>query len=82
MKRTLAALALMGLVASCTDDAAARRATGAMGLTDIEPTGYRWFGCSEDDLFHTGFKAKNASGETVTGVVCSGWLKGATVRFD
>ena len=40
------------------------------------------FGCSEDDTFSTKFSATNAKGERVGGAVCSGWLKGSTIRFD
>lgn len=70
------------LTAACTDNPTAKRAAEAVGLTQVQTTGWRWFGCSEDDMFHTGFSAVNAQGRTVTGVVCNGWLKSATVRFD
>jgi hypothetical protein len=40
------------------------------------------FQCSEDDTFRTPFTAESSTGRQVTGVVCSGILKGATVRFD
>lgn len=53
-----------------------------MGFTNIQYTGYKWFGCSEDDFFHTGFVAVNPQGMQVTGTVCSGVLfKNSTVRF-
>lgn len=40
------------------------------------------FGCDEKDVFHTKFAATNANGKTVTGVVCGGWFKNNTVRFN
>ena len=79
--RKFALIALLMLVA-CTRDNTAIRAVEAQGMTDVHTTGYRVFGCSEDDDFHTGFEAKDSRGRKVTGVVCSGWLKGATVRID
>lgn len=75
---TLVAVALVG----CTDSDVANKALAGAGYTDIEITGYAFFGCSEDDAVHTGFKAKGLNGAPVEGVVCSGWLKGATIRLD
>ena len=74
----LVAVALVG----CTDSDVARKSLAGAGYTDIEITGYAFFGCSEDDAFHTGFKAKGLNGQPVEGVVCSGWLKGSTIRLD
>lgn len=69
-------------LAACDDPKTARHALEAMGFTHIETHGYAMFGCSKSDDFATKFVAVNPQGRTVTGVVCSGWLKGATVRFD
>lgn len=80
--RFLIAAILAISAASCTSDKEAIRAVEAMGMKDVRPTGYRFFGCGEDDTFHTGFEATNVKGERVTGVVCSAVLKGATVRLD
>ena len=52
-----------------------------MGYTDIQITGYVVMGCGEQDVFHTGFRAKSPNNTSVDGVVCSGWFKGSTVRF-
>ncbi len=47
----------------------------------IKPWGIQnAFVCSEDDIFRARFSAKNISGKTVNGVVCSGIFKGSTVR--
>lgn len=81
MKKMLMVVMLLGLVA-CTSDNDVKSATYGIGLTDVVSTGYRLWGCGEDDSFHTGFSGKNVQGQTVTGVVCSGMFKGATVRFD
>ena len=80
MRRIVVCTAL--LLAACSDGPSATRALENIGMTEIEITGYRFFGCDEKDTWHTGFRAKNPQGKTVTGVVCDGWLKGATVRFD
>lgn len=51
------------------------------GYTDISLQGYAWFGCSDDDTFANKFVAKK-NGQVVEGVVCSGWMKGYTIRTD
>lgn len=65
----------------CTDAPKATRTLEQAGYTDIETRGYSFFGCGEDDTFRTKFTAKNPAGQKVDGVVCSGWLKGGTIRF-
>jgi hypothetical protein len=75
------AVALLALTA-CTDNDEATRALQGAGYHDIQMSGSRWFGCDTDDMFATGFEAKGATGTPVTGVVCSGPLKGSTVRTD
>ena len=67
---------------ACTDESRAARVLRSKGHTDINITGYRYFGCSEDDVYHTGFKAKGINGRNVSGVVCCGIMKGCTVRYD
>ena len=81
MKTILLVMVLATLVA-CTSSTETVRAVESLGLTEVKPTGYRFWGCGEDDSFHTGFEATNPQGKVVTGTVCSGWFKGATVRFD
>ena len=70
------------LVAGCTAQNTAKRVLAQQGYSDVRITGYRLFMCAESDDFSTGFEATSPSGVRVTGAVCSGWLKGATVRFD
>lgn len=67
-------------LAGCTDDAATRDATSASGFTQVRVEGYSFFGCGKDDAFHTAFTARGVDGRCISGVVCSGWLKGATLR--
>lgn len=79
MKRLLLASALL-LLTSCSDADGATRVLQQAGYTNIQTTGYAWFGCSEDDTWATGFVATSVSGDRVEGVVCAGLMKGATIR--
>lgn len=67
---------------ACSSSNDATKALKANGFTEIETHGKAFFSCSEDDTFATKFTAKNSKGEKISGVVCSGWLKGATIRYD
>lgn len=77
MRKLLLVIALFAI--GCTDGAAARSALEDDGYTDIELTGYSFFGCGDDDTFHDGFRARRGD-RVVEGVVCCGWLKDCTVR--
>jgi len=72
---------LAPLLVACTDERGSLRALRSAGYTDITLTGFEPFGCGEDDLTSTGFRAKSPRGEPVSGVVCCGMLKSCTVRF-
>jgi hypothetical protein len=80
MKLLLAIFATL-FVASCSSSEEATRVLQEQGYRNIQTTGYDWFGCSEKDNFHTGFEATSPGGFPVTGVVCSGFLKGNTIRL-
>jgi hypothetical protein len=68
---------------SCTNNQGAKELLEKEGYTEIEMTGYSWFSCSKDDIFHTGFKARNMKGNVIEGTVCEGLLfKGKTIRFE
>jgi hypothetical protein len=69
------------VMCACTAEGASEEALGKAGFYDIQMTGYSFFGCSEDDTFKTGFRAKNVNGMEVEGVVCCGVLKDCTIRF-
>lgn len=77
----LIGLVMCGIV-GCTKPSETRRVLEAQGYTEVEITGWKMFGCSEDDSHHTGFRARGTNGQEVSGVACSGWFKGTTVRFD
>ena len=70
------------LIGSCTNPEKAVEVLQKQGYTNIEITGYEFGACSEEDVFHTGFIAVSPSGYAVGGVVCSGLLKGSTIRFE
>lgn len=82
--RALAAVIAVGmLLSACTDKDGATRALREAGLTPVQVGGHGWFACDgKSDTFATRFTAINAQGATVTGTVCSGWLKGKTIRYD
>lgn len=66
----------------CTDPSGAKEALKAQGFSDINITGYKMFMCSENDVYSTGFVAKNINGQRVEGSVCSGlFFKGSTIRY-
>ena len=81
MKRILIGLSF-AVLAGCTSADSATRALESAGYSQIKITGYQFFGCSEDDSFHTGFTAVGPTGKPVSGVVCGGLLKGSTIRTD
>lgn len=81
MKLILIGLSV-AILAGCTSSDGATRALDSAGYSQIQITGFRFFGCGEDDNFRTGFAAVGPTGKPVTGVVCGGFLKGSTIRLD
>ena len=79
MRKFLLAGLFTTLMTGCTNEEVARNALAKARFHDIEMTGYQLFSCPADNFVHTGFKAKNAFGETVTGVVCSSPFSDKTV---
>lgn len=79
--KILLALILALTLTACTDPDQVHSILSSQGYTEITVTGYEYFGCGQGDFYHTGFTAKSPNGTQVSGVVCSGILKGATVRF-
>lgn len=77
-----ASLLLAVVLSSCTDESGAKKALERNGYKPINVGGYGWFAGSKDDVYVTKFKAVAPNGDTVTGCVTSGWLKGNTVRTD
>lgn len=82
MHKIIISTFIAALLMGCSNSNDANKALTAMGFTDIRTTGYKWFACSDDDWYHTGFTAKNPQGLQVSGTVCSGFFfKNSTVRF-
>ena len=82
MKHFLITLAALLMLPACSDEHSASRVLKSAGFKDVQFTGYGWFSCGSEDDFTTGFEATAPSGERVSGVVCSGWLQGATFHLD
>lgn len=80
MKKMILAFVIAGLVSSCTAPDKAVTILEREGYENIEIRGYDFFGCSEDDFYHTGFTASK-NDQVVNGVVCSGLFKGSTIRL-
>lgn len=81
MKKIALLIASTSVLMSCSAPDEATRVLESSGFKNVEITGYKIWGCSKDDTFHTGFVATSPNGSRVEGVVCSGLLKGATIRF-
>ncbi len=64
-----------------TDVDGTKNALRGMGLTPINVGGYTPYGCSQDDVYHTKFTARNLQGEIFTGVGCSAPFKGTNIKF-
>lgn len=76
---------LLALLAGCSRPDYATSLLEAQGYKSVQVhpwNFFTFFQCSEDDLFKTPFIATAPNGEAVSGVVCSGLLKGSTIRFD
>lgn len=82
MNKIILACIMALTVSACSDSDTATKALRGAGYTQVQITGYRFFACGERDSFHTGFAALGPTGVPVKGTVCSGWLKGATIRMD
>lgn len=86
--RNLAKLILLAVffsVVSCTSDndfLKGKIQLKNQGYTNIVNTGWSAFCCGERDNFSTGFRAKDKNGNKVEGCICSGVLKGITLRFN
>lgn len=70
------------ILSGCTDSESVKNYAEIEGWDSYEITGYNPFACSEEDFYHTGFKATK-NGKTFTGTVCKGlFFRGATLRLD
>jgi hypothetical protein len=78
-------LCVVILCTSCTssnDFGKGKKQLEQQGYTNVKDNGYSWFCCDEKDTFSTGFTALDKQGNKVKGCICSGVLKGVTVRFE
>jgi len=80
--RVILTIVLLTVTVSCTSSVEATKALTSAGYKNIKIDGYNWFGCGRDDGWHTGFTATGLDGFPVSGTVCSGIFKGATIRID
>lgn len=65
-----------------SDPKGAAKVLKDQGYTEVEIEGYTFFGCGEGDVFRTSFSGKTIAGISVSGTVCKGFFKGATIRID
>jgi len=79
--KVLSILLVMFLI-GCTNPGDARRVLLNQGYTDIELNGFDMFSCGSGDTYADSFTAISPNGSVVTGTVCSGVLKGYTIRFN
>ena len=75
-------LAYIIFAVTATDEAGTIRVLTEAGYTTIETQGKNYLSCSTGDVYATNFTAISPSGHQVTGVVCSGFFKGNTIRLD
>ncbi len=85
MKKLLTLAIVASLLSSCTnsdDFLKGKKQLEQQGYSDIKDTGHNFFCCDEKDTFSSGFTCKDKLGNTVKGCICSGILKGVTIRFE
>ena len=81
-KNVFVVFALIFILCGCTNNSGTKELLEIEGYKNIQTTGYRFFSCSKDDFYHTGFSATK-NNVTITGTVCEGLLfKGKTIRYD
>ena len=73
---------IMFLFTGNVDSVKGVNALNAQGISNVTLTGYKFFGCASGEYYSTGFKGIGVNGKPVSGVICSGFLKGVTVRYD
>lgn len=69
------------LICGCSSPTTAKAALEDAGYKNIQITGFKLFGCDQNDMFSTGFNATGPTNRNLHGVVCSGFLKGSTIRI-
>lgn len=82
--KLLTAFLLVGLISACTnqeDFNTGKRMLELQGYSNVKSIGYTPLCCGTDDTYQNGFTATDKNGNVVTGCICSGILKGVTIRF-
>ena len=69
------------MISGCTDEKSAKNVLLNEGYRNIKFTGYDFLSCSDDEIYHTGFRAYSNKNRLVTGTVCGGIFKGSTIRY-
>lgn len=82
MKNVIILAAAALALAACSDAPGAERVLRQNGYTNVQTNGHAFFSCGERDSFATSFTAISPSGQKASGAVCSGFLKGSTIRFN
>ena len=80
----LIALAILVVFTNCTNGSDFDKGKAQLenqGYTKVKDTGYSWMCCSDSDMFASGFTAFDKNGNKQAGCICSGFLKGITIRF-
>ena len=70
------------LLTGCSNPEETTMFLHSQGFTKIKTTGYKPFTCGKDDLYVTGFTAKDTDYSDVSGTVCDGWVSGKHIEFD
>jgi hypothetical protein len=69
-------------LAGCTSPDRSQQVLVDAGYSNVRTGGYSWLGCGKGDIYATNFEAVGPTGRPVKGTVCSGFFKGATIRFN
>jgi hypothetical protein len=79
--KLLIASVLALTLAGCTSPDRFQQVLVDAGYSNVRTGGYSWLGCGKGDIYATNFEAVGPTGRPVKGTVCSGFFKGATIRF-
>ena len=82
MKKLLIIALVLGGCSSDNDFQKGKKQLIQQGYTNVKQTGYKFFCCDEKDQFSTGFTAMAKDSTIVEGCMCSGIVKGVTIRFQ
>ncbi len=80
--KLLIASVLALTLAGCASPDHAQQVLVDAGYSNVRTGGYSWLGCGKGGIYATDFEAVGPTGMPVKGTVCSGFFKGATIRFN